>query len=254
MKKLAMFLYKKVCVLGVPLFCRRQVENDLAQLHPGERVEYIKTEYYVKKLTLFLAVLLSGAFLGLVVRVSAGKNSVLNEDGVVYRGEYQSGEKELLLAADDGESKRSFLIEVYPRELTPIEAKQLSDDFLGNLGSYILDGNEDFEHISKDLKLKDSYEGFPFEVNWESSREEVIDRQGRLGKIDQNISLELTVTLSYVDFERTEKIQVVAVPQQLSEEEQAYMELKNYLLETEEKSRGDETWILPEEWDGRQIE
>lgn len=254
MKKLAMFLYKKVCVLGVPLFCRRQVENDLAQLHPGERVEYIKTEYYVKKLTLFLAVLLSGAFLGLVVRVSAGKNSVLNEDGVVYRGEYQSGEKELLLAADDGESKRSFLIEVYPRELTPIEAKQLSDDFLGSLGSYILDENEDFEHISKDLKLKDSYEGFPFEVNWESSREEVIDRQGRLGKIDQNISLELTVTLSYVDFERTEKIQVVAVPQQLSEEEQAYMELKNYLLETEEKSRGDETWILPEEWDGRQIE
>lgn len=254
MKKLAILLYKKICMLGIPLLGKRQVETDLAQLHPGERVEYIETEYYVKKLTLFLTVLLSGAFLGLAVRISTGKSSVLNGERVVYRGDYISGEQELLLEADDGERKRSFLIEVYPRELTQSEAKQLSDDFLENLGSYILNGNEDFGHISKDLKLEETYEDFPFEVNWESSREEIIDRQGRIGEIGQNISLELTVTLSYGDFERTERIPVVAVPLLLSEEEQAYLEMMNYLLKTEEESRGEETWILPEEWKGRRIE
>ena len=87
-------------------------------------------------------------------------------------------------------------------------------------------------------------------MNWESSREEIIDRQGRIGEIGQNISLELTVTLSYGDFERTERIPVVAVPLLLSEEEQAYLEMMNYLLKTEEESRGEETWILPEEWRG----
>lgn len=254
MKKLAMFLYKKICMLGIPLLGKKQVETDLAQLHPGERVEYIETEYYVKKLTLFLTVLLSGAFLGLAVRISAGKASVLSGERMVYRGDYKSGEQELLLEADDGERKRSFLIEVYPKELTLSEAKQLSDDFLENLGSYILNGNEDFGHISKDLRLEEAYEDFPFEVNWESSREEIIDRQGRIGEIGQNISLELTVTLSYGDFERTERIPVVAVPPLLSEEEQVYLEMKKYLLKTEEESRGEETWILPEEWKGRELE
>ena len=87
MKKLAILLYKKICMLGIPLLGKRQVETDLAQLHPGERVEYIETEYYVKKLTLFLTVLLSGAFLGLAVRISTGKSSVLNGERVVYRGD-----------------------------------------------------------------------------------------------------------------------------------------------------------------------
>ena len=43
MKKLAILLYKKICMLGIPLLGKRQVETDLAQLHPGERVEYIET-------------------------------------------------------------------------------------------------------------------------------------------------------------------------------------------------------------------
>ena len=106
MKKMAMFLYKRICILGIPLFCRKQVETDLAGLHPGERVEYIKTEYYVKKITLFLTVLFVGAFLGLVVKVNGKRDAVLSEGGVVHRGSYQSGEQKLFLKADDGEKEK----------------------------------------------------------------------------------------------------------------------------------------------------
>ena len=130
MKKMAVFLYKRICILGIPLFCRKQVETDLTGLHPGERVEYIKTEYYVKKITLFLTVLFVGAFLGLVVKVNGKRDAVLSEGGVVHRGSYQSGEQKLFLKADDGEKESSFLIEVSPRELTKEETEQLFDSFL----------------------------------------------------------------------------------------------------------------------------
>ena len=36
MKKAAMFLYKRACILGLPVFHGRQVESELALLHPGE--------------------------------------------------------------------------------------------------------------------------------------------------------------------------------------------------------------------------
>lgn len=254
MKKLAVFLYKKVCIYRVPLFGSGQVEIDLAQLHPGERVEYIKTEYYVKKITLFLAILFAGAFLGLAARINARKGSSLEGNRLVYRESYESGERQLLLAADDGEDKNSFLIEVYPRILSQSETETLADAFLKDIETYILGKNQDIRHITTDLKLEEAYEGFPFDVSWESSREEVLDSSGRVGNIASAVSLELKVTLTYRDYTRTETLQAVVEPAALSQEEQEYLELREYLLETEEESRGKDIWSLPEEWKGKKLE
>lgn len=254
MKKLAMLLYKKVCIHRVPLFGSAQVEVDLAQLHPGERVEYIKTEYYVKKLTLFLIILFAGAFLGVAAKVSARRNSSLEGNGIVYRGTYESGEQQLLLTADDGEDKSSFLIEVYPRTLSQAEVEALADAFLEDIETYILGENQDIRHISTDLKLEEAYEGFPFEVRWESSREEALDSSGKVGNVEAAVPLELRLTLSYRDYKRTETLQAAVEPAALSREEQEYLELKEYLLVTEEESRGKEAWSLPEEWQGKKIE
>lgn len=253
MRKFAMFLYKRACIHRIPLFQRTQVEMDLVQLHPGERVEYVKTEYYVKKLSLFLIILLVGAFLGIAVKISAGKNSFLDGSGAVHRGSYESGEEQLLLTADDGEEIRSFWIEVYPRTLTQSETEALADEFIQNIGKYILNKNETLQQVSTDLKLEEEYEGFPFAFDWESSREEVVDSSGRIGTVEEETGLELKVTMNYGDFSRTEAVGVKAVPASLSEEERAYLEMKEYLLEAEEQSREEEVWILPEEWEGRKI-
>ena len=64
-------MYKRACILKLPVFRGRQVESELALLHPGERVECVKTDYFVKKLSLFLAVLAAGLILGLLAKISA---------------------------------------------------------------------------------------------------------------------------------------------------------------------------------------
>ena len=153
MKKISLYLYKKACILGLPLFRGRRVEADLARLYPGERVEYVKTQYYVKKLSLTLTVLLVGLLLGLMVRWNAVRSAILEEEGAVLRGDLEA--EQLWLEADDGESRRTFLVEVSPREPTEQEAAALLESFLQNITVRVLNGNEDFAHITGDLALQE---------------------------------------------------------------------------------------------------
>lgn len=252
MKRLSMYLYKKACILGVPLFRSPQVEADLARLYPGERVEYVKTQYYVKKLSLTLTVLVAGAVLGLAVRWNARRNALLDGEGAVFRGDLET--EQLWLEADDGESRKSFLVEVYPRELTEEEAQALFESFLCDMEACVLNGNEDFEHITGDLTLKEEYEGYPLKAIWESGREDIIDSRGMVAEVETPVALELRLCLICGETERREVIPVVVRPGERSEEETEYLELKELLLETERANREKDVWELPAQWKGKRLE
>lgn len=251
MKKFSLYLYKKICIMGLPLFCRRQVEIDLARLYPGQRVEYVKTQYYVKKLSLMLTVLLVGAVLGLTVRWNAARSAVLEDEGGVLRGEGEA--RQLWLEADDGENRRSFLVEVYPREPTEQEAAALLENFLENMENFVLNGNEDFEHVTGDLALQEEYEGYPLNVEWESSREELMDSRGRVNAAEAPAALELRVRLICGGIERSKVIPVVVRPEGRTEEEEDYLELKELLLGTERENRKAGVWELPAQWKGKRL-
>ena len=252
-RKTAMFLYKRACILKLPVFRGTRIESDLALLHPGERVECVKTDYYVKKISMCLAVLIVGFFLGFAAKINADRNARVGEGGIIYRGSYEEGEKQISLEADNGQGKMNFVIPVSPRILTQEEAEELSGVFLESLETIILSGNEDSGHITSDLNMEESYEGFPFEVDWESSKEEVVDRSGRVREVDEPVEVELHVTLRYQDFSKTGEIYVTVIPICLTPEEQDYLEMKEYLLAEEENSRNEEEWSLPVVWKGREL-
>lgn len=253
LKKAAMFLYKRACILKLPVFRGTHIESDLALLHPGERVECVKTDYYVKKISMCLAVLAVGSFLGLAAKVSADRNARVGEGGIIYRGSYDEGEKQMSLEADSGEGKMNFVIPVSPRILTQEETEELSGVFLQSMETLILNGNEDSGHITSDLNMEENYEGFPFEVDWESSREDVVDRSGRVQEVDEPVEVKLRVTLCYQEFSKTGELDITVIPICLTPEEQNYMEMQEYLLAEEKNSRSEEGWILPGEWKGKEI-
>lgn len=253
MKRMAVFLYRKINQTGIPFFRGSRVESDLAKLHPGERMEELRTEYYGKKLGLFLTILLTGIFLGTIIRIKAHGDEGLDGERAIARGTFESGERELSLEADDGQTKKSFQIRVAPREPTAEELQEAADRFLAAAADYILNGNEDLRHVSENLKLEREYEGFPFEIFWESSREEILDSEGRLSSVRDPTGLELTAELVYGEWKRTGTISVTVVPPFLTEEEREYQELKEFLFRTEEESRKEENWKLPGEWKGREI-
>ncbi len=253
MKRIAMFLYKKACIWNLPLFRGGTVESDLAALHPGERVECIKADYYVKKLSKCLMLLAAGLILGLFAKLQQLQSTPLGEEGVIYRGKYAEGEKQLLLEADNGEEKRKFQMTVSAQSLTDAELQEFADDFLENIPKLILDGNSDAGHVTDALELTDVYEGYPFEVEWESDREEIVDHNGGVCEVETPERVTLRVTLSCQQYSRTESFSITVVPRSYSSGEQEYREISEYLLNSERNSRDEETWVLPGEWNDRPL-
>lgn len=252
-RRMAMFLYKQACIRGLPLFSSRQVESDLVQLHPGENVQWIKTEYYVKKLTLTLIILLAGILFGAAAKLSAGGKVLLQEDGSVARGSYPEGELEIRLSADMGDNVQEFQIHLQPRLLTEEELDVLAGEFVARLPEMMKGKNISLQEVTEDLELLETYEGFPFHAEWESSRPDVLGSSGMVSTADEQVEVELLVKLSCQDYVREETVCVIVVPPALTPEEQLHRELEEYLLASEEDSRQEEKWILPDRWKDYEI-
>lgn len=252
-RRAAMFLYKQACIRGLPLFSSRQVESDLVQLHPGENVQWIRTEYYVKKLTLVLIILAVGALFGGAAKLSAGSSILLGEDGSIERGSYLEGERELQVKAQIDDDVQEFQIQVWPRLLTQEELENLAEEFLEELPELIVGKNKSLQKITEDLELLETYQGYPFQVEWRSSRPDVLGSSGNVTLPREQVEMELQVELIYQDFVSEANLSITVRPPELTAQEQLHRELEEYLTVSEEESRWDEVWNLPKQWKGSEI-
>lgn len=249
----AMFLYKQACIRNLPLFNSRQVERDLLQLYPGENVQYLRTEYYVKKLSTMLTVLLLGGIFGIAAKISADGKVLLKDDGSISRGSYLEGRQEIQVIAGMEEGSLEIQIGLEPRRLSWEETEELADSFLEQLPVLILGKNDSLLQVSHDLELLEEYEGYPFQVEWKSSRPDILGSSGSVREVREAQQLLLTVSFKYEEYEQEEILEVTIVSPLRTTEELIYRDLEEYLISSEENSRGEEMWILPEQWEGRDI-
>lgn len=253
MYKAALFLYKQMCIRKIPLFVSPQVERDLLQLHPGENIQYLKTEYYVKKLSLVLTVLLLGGIFGITAKISANGKVLLKEDGSIKRGTYLEGKQEIQVTAGMEEDSFDITIGLEPTRLSWEEADGLAESLFEQLPMLILGKNDSLQQVCHDLELLEKYEGFPFQVEWKSSRPDILGSSGSVKEVREEQSLFLTVSLRYEEYEQEEVLEITVISPLLTAEEQVYRELEEYLISLEENSREQEAWILPKQWEGRDI-
>lgn len=252
--KMAVYIYKKLCVHRIPLFSSAQVERDLSSLYPGEGKEYLKTKYYIKKLSLFLTVIFVGTLFGALVKYNSQSGILLDEEGRIFRGDYREGSVEVRLKTDCAESGNAgFQIEVAPMLLTESEVQFLLEDLWNRLPEYILGENEALDRVSSDLVLEENYGDYPFSLEWESHSPAVVGNTGRVYPAEEPTPVEMTVRMSYGEIVREEKLLMKVVPVALTEEEQAYADLNSLLMQSEYDSRGEEVWSLPEEWQGKAV-
>lgn len=248
-----MFLYKQACIRKLPLFSSRQVESDLVQLHPGENVQWIKTEYYVKKLSFTLTILLVGILFGAAARIAAGSKILLQEDGSIPRGTYLEGELELQMKADMGDGTQEFQILLYPKLLTGEELETLAEELSEQLPELIKGKNQNLQKVTEDLELLEIYESFPFRVEWSSSQPDVLGSGGTVRIPEEQVEVELLAELSCQDYVKEEIVHVTVVPPVLTPQEQLHRELEEYLLASEEEGRREDKWILPDRWQDHEV-
>ncbi|MGN0401602.1 MAG: hypothetical protein ACI4HQ_05000 [Acetatifactor sp.] len=253
MKKFVKFLYRRGIALGFPIFHSVSVDADLAGLHSGSCVEEIREAYYIKKIYTVFIILMAGAFLGLMVKLGASGDSVLREGNLVVREGTEGEVQRLTLSAYDGLEKKSFILEVAPRSLSEREREELSAIFFEGLEEMILGENTDLQHVTNDLNLKESYEGFPFRIAWESSRMDLLDSTGRIAEVKEEVPVRLQVTLKCGEYSETGSVDVALVPPSYSPEELAYLEMQECLMQVEADCREEESFRLPTEWNGKAI-
>lgn len=251
--RMALYVYKWLCIHKFLFFISRQVETDLEKLHPGENRKQLCTDYYVGKLAKSMIICAAGIFLGLIISVQEKQNRILDETGMVHRGTYEEGEREIELECLTPDGKQEFALSVEARVFTEEEIKQLYADFATELAEIILGENDSLQQVSEDLYLREAYEGYPFYVEWKSSVSDMVRSDGTVYEAAQEQAVELRAIISYGTWEWEESFLVWVVPQSLSREEQQYREMKEMLLDSERESRTKETWKLPDTWQGESL-
>ncbi|MCI8530152.1 MAG: hypothetical protein HFH82_13540 [Lachnospiraceae bacterium] len=251
--KMSLFLLKRIWPKFPGFFASSQVEKDLFQLHPSEAKECLKTEYYGRKMSLCLAVILFGVFLCCAVKFSAQSEGVLGQDGIVKRGDFRDDIKDIRIVADCGKQKMEFRLQVEPVQLTESEAKALFDEFLEVLPNYIKGENESLQAISKDLKLENEYDSYPIWVEWDSGEKGLLSDSGHVFSIAAPKQVWLKAHLTYGKYNQDAEFLITLLPPVVSEEERLYQELEQILLNAHDNSLDEKDWKLPAEWKGERI-
>lgn len=253
MKVLARALYHRLFTAEHPVFRSASVETDLLSLHTGGDAERIKEAYYVKKICIAMMILLVGSIIGVLLRFSASADSELGEDYSVVRGGDQDEAQQMILTANDGIGDMNFTLEVSPKLMNRTERNALIQEFFNQLEGLILGENTDLNHVVYNLQLKNTYAGFPFQISWESSRMDLLDKNGKIGEVQETVPVELTCKLKYGEYLETKVMNVSVVPPSYSEDELAYLELQEYLVKLESGNREEERFFLPKEWKGKEL-
>lgn len=248
--KIAGWIYKKLVILGVKFPFERMVRRDLAAMNPEENADILCTDYYVAKIAKCIMILLVGALFALAVSIKSRSDKILT-DGRVGRSSYEQGNMEVDLKAKGYDD--AFHVTVEPSIIDKEDLTELAEEFQQMLPELILGENASLDEVSEDLVLEDTYAPYPFEVSWTSSMPDVLSSSGRIFE-ETTAELELTANITYIGSEWSQVIRIRVVPPVLSEEARVRRTIQNMLEESEKSSRNEEEWVLPDSFEGTELE
>ncbi len=251
--RMAIYLYKRICVRKIPIVSDSRVEKNLEKLHPGVQKQQMCTEYYVNKLVKSLVICLAGAFLGLICSVQARTASLLDCQGAIARGTYEEGAREVEVVCRLPEGKQEFRLSVAARIFEEQEIREIQGAFLGELSELMKGENPSLREVSKKLALQECYEGYPFLVSWTSGNTDVVRGDGTVSFVETPQEINLLARISYEEWEWEESISVTVIPPELSEAERTHIALEKLLLASERDSRTKGEWKLPDSWQEQEL-
>lgn len=226
----------------------------LAPMHVRRDIRFHGMEiraYYVKKLALILKV----GLCGMLLLALSGLKSFWQAEPLTALERPLAGEaaetRQVLVEPEAGE----LTLQIYPRELTWEEADGYFGPMLAFLEEYILGENESALEICSDLVLPEEVEGYPFTLSWKSGARDIISDTGAVDRaaLTAETEVELTLEAGYGSWQWQYSFTVTVLPEALTESEQWVRDLEQLLKDSEENSRQETVWTLPEELAGRGI-
>ena len=181
---------------------RKQVERYFEELYLGKNQKELVNSYYKQKKKEVLLILFAGIFLFLLFFYSEYKRLQLEEGKILYRKEIGKEEEIKLKVKREGKEWEDIKISLGSKDYTEDELENLYKKMIEALPEYILGNNESLDEITQNLYFTEEIENYPFYLNWESSDQKIIDNQGRIYEVKETSNVEISVRISYKEWER----------------------------------------------------
>lgn len=185
------------------------------------------------------------------------ENVFTDSNPTITRNTYGEGEKVAEYEVEvEGEVEETLQIEVEEREYSSEEIQDIFREVIEKLDEVILGENESFDRVEKDLNLVTGLEDYPVQIEWQLDSYSVMNLYGEIQEehlVKEGTMVELRATISYKD-EKSIYVQYANVyPLTRKGTDKLLYEIKQEVKRMEEGTRQEESFSLPEEYDGKRL-
>lgn len=228
----------------------------LKTLHPSGYTDEQTKWFMAEKMALCLLTLFVGCAITLLIEIKNMEEGYLQDERFLNRREYSEGEYTAYLTARIGdETNRIMEVEIEERQYNADEIQEMLPSFHETLEAAVLGENASADEVNQKVFLTGSVKGYPFQIKWSSSNEDVLDRYGVFGEeiSEKGELVTLSAQISYGDFLEIYTFPLMIYPMELSREEQILRDLRQKLDEAVGSSLEETKIVLPEEVDGVKV-
>lgn len=228
----------------------------LKTLHPFGYTDEQMKWFMAEKMALCLLTLFIGCAVTLLIEIKNQGEGYLQDGRFLNRREHSGGEYTAYLTAKIGdETDRMMEVEIEERRYSADEIQEMLPSFHEALEAAVLGENASADEVNQKIFLIGSVKGYPFQVKWSSSNEDVLDRYGVFGEeiSEKGELIILSAQISYGDFLEIYTFPLMIYPMELSREEQILRDLRQKLDEAVGSSLEETKIVLPEEVDGVKV-
>ncbi|MCM1135183.1 MAG: hypothetical protein NC400_06360 [Clostridium sp.] len=225
----------------------------LRLLYPQKNCEETYEKFQIRRLTIMFTLLILGIVSAALVCLCSRTEGKLADGAQLIRNEWGAGDYNVTLQAKAGEWLREIPFLVRERQFSEKEKEILFEKLRAELPKLIKKENQDLKHVTGDLNLISSANGYPFKLAWSSGNSKRIRRDGKVNRTgvgEEGERVELTVRVWDEKEERNFVYEVFLMPELLSGEEKFFRELDDELLKLDSERISESRLFLPESIDG----
>lgn len=198
-------------------------------------------------------------FLGLLISAYELFNQRLVIDNKIERNESGKGKitKSFKIETKKGQTK-DIELKVLEQEYSKKEINKIFAEEILLLEERILQGNKSLDQVQEDLNLIKNIPDKPIKVDWQLSRYDLIDGEGKFVTTDiadegEEIILKATLTYEQRQEEQAFYERKIKVYSPVSKREQEVVKVENKIRDIEESTREEAYFSLPSKVEGEEV-
>ena len=207
----------------------------------------------IRAVALAILIILIGDAIALAMSVAEYAGAKRPVEVLTKGGYGEAREEALQVQEEDGETYK-ITIPVPGKAYTPEEIAQMFQNAMEKMDSYILGQNKSLDYIDQQMNLITEIPQTPVQVNWTTSRPDILDWQGKIGETTPagGTAVSLEGELVYQDKVEIYSRKITVYPLWRSEKELHQQDVIAAARKGNEDEH-EESYVLPTEVNGKKL-